>query len=124
MNFFELINMCLYELNMKQIINFEEPDSDNLAEIKQIINNINIRICKTCLNNNYFFSANEHGKYCKEMFMPADKSIIPYGLGDKIIIYGACVEYTRNPWHSKFAYWLNNYYDGINLLNEFIRNLK
>src|SRR5574344_71018 len=45
MNFFELINKCLVELNYKQCDNFSDLIKNDHKKIKNIINIINAEIC-------------------------------------------------------------------------------
>lgn len=45
MNYFELINKCLLELNYKQVSSFQELIKNDHKRIKEILNTINSEIC-------------------------------------------------------------------------------
>ncbi len=47
MNYLELINKCLVELNYKQVNNFEELVKNDHKKIKNIINIINSEVCRS-----------------------------------------------------------------------------
>lgn len=45
MNYFELINKCLVELNYRRVINFSELNKNDHYKIKNILNIINAEVC-------------------------------------------------------------------------------
>lgn len=47
MNYFELINKCLVELNYKEVYSFEELTKNEHRKIKNIINILNTEICNS-----------------------------------------------------------------------------
>ena len=46
MNYLEIINKCLVELNYKKVTKFEELVKNDHQKIKNILNIINAEICK------------------------------------------------------------------------------
>uniref|UniRef100_UPI004026B1F6 hypothetical protein n=1 Tax=Candidatus Scatousia sp. TaxID=3085663 RepID=UPI004026B1F6 len=47
MNYFELINKCLVELNYKQVFTFSELTKNEHLKLKNIINILNTEICNS-----------------------------------------------------------------------------
>lgn len=47
MNYFELINKCLVELNYKQVFTFSELTKNEHLKLKNIINMLNTEICNS-----------------------------------------------------------------------------
>jgi len=79
MNFFELINKCLLELNYKEVASMSELVKNDHKRIKNIINIINREICNS---DEWEFLL----KY-KDISIPAKTSEIPYPVDGRILYF-------------------------------------
>ncbi len=91
MNYFELINKCLTELNYKQVYSFTELTKNEHLKIKNIINTLNTEVCNS---DNWNFLLRR-----KEFEIPANISEIPNPINGKVamlLIGGKEYRYTDN----------------------------
>lgn len=79
MNYFELINKCLIELNYKQVYSFTELTKNEHLKIKNIINTLNTEICNS---ENWNFLLRR-----KEFEIPAKVSEIQNPIAGKIAMF-------------------------------------
>lgn len=91
MNYFELINKCLTELNYKQVYSFTELTKNEHLKIKNIINIINTEVCNS---ENWNFLLRR-----KEFEIPANVSEITNPINGKVamlLIGGNEYKYSDN----------------------------
>lgn len=92
MNYFELVNKCLVELNYKQVNAFSELTKNDHKKLKNIINVINKEICSS---NNWNFRLRK-----AELELPAGSCEIEntiYGRIASIVIDGHVYKYYDKP---------------------------
>ena len=113
MNFFQLINAILAQMDLPQPETFDEARLPVHTKIKDYIRRANESII--CYhdwgfaNDKQKYVINEFGELKKNFKYETDKSIIPEPFGSAMIIYWVCLELNQEPNNPKYVHWLQRY---------------
>ncbi len=121
MNFFQLINAVLAQMDLPQLQNFSDAKLPVHTKIKDYIRRANADIITYhdwgFANDEKNFIKNEFGELKKNFKYEGDKSIIPEPFGSEMIVYWVCVELNQEPNNPKYAHWLQRYNKAFSELN-------
>ena len=121
MNYFQLINAILAQMDLPQIQSFGDAHLPIHTKIKEYINRANASILSYhewgFANSDKNFILNEYGELGKKFEYENDKSILPEPYGSEMIIYWVCIELNQEPNNPKYVHWLQRYNKAFSALN-------
>ena len=121
MNYLQLINEILTQMDLPTLKSFDEAHLPIHAKIKDYIKRANENILSYhewgFANDKNMYAKNEFGTLQKNFDAETDTSIIPEPFGSEMIVYWVCVELNQEPNNPKYAHWLNRYKKAFSELN-------
>lgn len=123
MNFLELFNKALLELNYRPLSRVSVSSGNNANDFERIfktehlrvlenLKRVNAEVCSSAdwgfLQEKTYSAQGPDGALKENLEGPDDLSLIPRGYGD-VLVYGAVLKTKATPSHPKFAFWNASY---------------